>query len=371
MPDLAAVAEVLVERVRTWYPQDVAIIACYGSYVQGRATATSDLDIFFIPRTPRGLEASLQFVLDDVGFDFWPVSWARAERMAGFDDALSTLIMDSRVLYVCTPEDGQRFEALRARAASMEDPVQRAAMLQKASRRLLNCSGDCAAFSLPAVRASLTATRLVAGKVITGVLESLALLNQTHYTRGPGQNMDEVRHLAVKPESLERLLHEIVTGSDASVIADLCGQLIMATRALVVAMEAVSAPAVSWTSSLGGFVEELTGMINKLVHACETADLDTAFFAASSLQYETAAALAAAEGGACTGVLATWDDYAGAYVHAGLPDLVGRVGPATLSDLRQATLAFQKQLMEVLKEHQVPVRVFATLEDLRSFLGRE
>ncbi|MHB8071223.1 MAG: nucleotidyltransferase domain-containing protein [Candidatus Cryosericum sp.] len=371
MPDLAAVAELLVDRVRTFYPQDVAIIACYGSYVQGRATATSDLDIFFIPRTPRGLEAALQFLLEGVGFDFWPVSWERAERMAGFDDALSTLIMDSRVLYACTPEDRQRFEALRSRAASMEDPAQRAAMLQKASRRLLNCRGDCAAFSLPAVRANLTATRLVAGKVMTGVLESLALLNQTHYTRGPGQSMDEVHQLTLKPDGFEEALHGIVTASDTEVIAGLCSQLVSATRALIITNEAAAAPAQVWHDALGGFVEELTGMINKLVHACDTTDLNTAFFAALSLQYETAVALAAAQGGTSTGTLTTWDDYAGAYVHAGLPDLVGLVGSATLSDLRQATLAFQKQLMGVLNEHQVPVRVFATLEDLRSFVSQE
>lgn len=371
MPDLAAVTELLVDRVRKLYPQDVAVIACYGSYVQGRATVTSDVDIFFIPRTPRGWEASLQFVLEGVGFDFWPVSWERADRMAGFDDALSTLIMDSRVLYVCTPEDRQRFEALRSRAASMEDPAQRAVMLQKASRRLLNCSGDCSALNLPGVRANLTATRLVAGKVMTGVLESLALLNQTHYTRGPGQSMDEVHHLTLKPDGLEEALHGIVTAPDTEVITGLCSQLVSEVRALVITAETAAAPVQVWRDALGGFVEELTGMINKLIYACDAADLDTAFFAALSLQYETAVALAAAQGGTSTGALTTWDDYAGAYVHAGLPDLIGRVGPATLSELRQATLAFQKRLMEVLNEHQVPVRIFATLEELRSFVSHE
>ena len=35
----------------------------------------SDLDFYFIPSTPRGYEMSYQFIVDDIGYDLWPVSW--------------------------------------------------------------------------------------------------------------------------------------------------------------------------------------------------------------------------------------------------------------------------------------------------------
>lgn len=92
MVDVFAVADIIVKHIKTHYPRDVAIVGYYGSYLQGRATDRSDLDFFFIPATTRGRQVECQFIIDGISFDFWPIGWDRAERMATSEEWSTTII---------------------------------------------------------------------------------------------------------------------------------------------------------------------------------------------------------------------------------------------------------------------------------------
>ncbi|WP_156177905.1 nucleotidyltransferase domain-containing protein [Bacillus sp. SA1-12] len=63
MEEVFKIAEILVENLKTKYKVDIALIAYYGTYAQGRATKLSDLDMFFIPSTDRGFQASFHRLL--------------------------------------------------------------------------------------------------------------------------------------------------------------------------------------------------------------------------------------------------------------------------------------------------------------------
>src|SRR5690554_3951022 len=112
-------------------PNDIAIIAYYGSYAQGTATKRSDLDFFFIPATPEGYRMSIQFVLHDISFDFWPIDWERAERMASFEDSFTTIIADCQLLYVRSKADYTRIMKLRDQISEMHEPGKGRELLEK------------------------------------------------------------------------------------------------------------------------------------------------------------------------------------------------------------------------------------------------
>jgi predicted nucleotidyltransferase len=81
------------------FPEDVAVVALYGSYVTGTGGPRSDIDCFFIPRTERGRGFARTFIIDGIGYDIFPMSWERVEGLADLREPLVPLLGDSVVLF--------------------------------------------------------------------------------------------------------------------------------------------------------------------------------------------------------------------------------------------------------------------------------
>ena len=177
MNDIFKVADILIEHIKHRYPQDIALVVCCGSYIHGTAQEKSDLDFFFIPETEDAINASFQFILNEIGFDFWPVQWSRAERMAEFDDPLVSLIADGRIRYARSDADRERFNELKARISNHCKPKNNPVMFNKARVRFQQTFQHL--YTLQNSDHTLTTARLTAYRLVTTVLHSLALLNQT------------------------------------------------------------------------------------------------------------------------------------------------------------------------------------------------
>ena len=48
------------------YRSDIALIAVYGSYINGTAGERSDVDMYFVPRTERAMEFARTFIIGGV-----------------------------------------------------------------------------------------------------------------------------------------------------------------------------------------------------------------------------------------------------------------------------------------------------------------
>ena len=53
------------------------------------------------------------FILNDIGFDFWGMSWSRAESLAKYNETNTSIISKAKVIYYASQEDLDRFNALR------------------------------------------------------------------------------------------------------------------------------------------------------------------------------------------------------------------------------------------------------------------
>lgn len=205
MMDVFAVADILIKHIKAHYPDDIALAGYYGSYQQGRATERSDLDFFFIPAAPRGYEVSLQFIIDGISFDFWPIGWERAERMASFAEWNTTIIADCELLYVRSEADRTRFMKLRETIASIKNsPEPTSAIIDHAEQALKDAYLSLAKMRILNVAVDLTSCRTKAVEIAIANFKSIALLNGTYYTRGFGHYLDQVRLLPMKPDKLCR-----------------------------------------------------------------------------------------------------------------------------------------------------------------------
>ncbi len=365
MIDVFKVAEILVDDVKAKY-DNIAIVAYCGSYAQGTATEKSDLDFYFIPDDIKKVEASFQFVLDEIGFDFWLISWQRAERIASFDEVIVPVIADSIVLYARSEADLARFNALKEKIASMSKPENKAIMLHKA----FNCFKSCYVYlyNIQLTENNLTATRFEAYKIATTVMHTLALLNQTYFSKGWGQNIKQILAFKLKPDGLEKLLNDLMVQRSHGKIRSLCEELVTKTKELLITEQSAPSQSHKYAEVFDGFYEEAKGTFNKIISACERNDYNTAFFVSISIQNEISLILARAEKGVEYNDFNIYSEIGKDYENIKLPDLAGMVEEGKLDSLKNAVIELDEKLKEVLNRREVHLNIFDNLDEFKSFV---
>jgi hypothetical protein len=366
--DVFDVAESLVNHIRTNCPDDIAIIAYYGSYAQGTATKRSDLDFFFIPATPDGYGASIQFIMSDISFDFWPISWERAERMASFEDPFTTIIADCQLLYVRSDEDRTRFMKLRDDISTMREPSYGRVLLEKAESQLQDAYVHLYKMSCTDDMGNMSYYRIEAHGVLTKVLQSLALLNQAYFTKGWGKNIEQILQFPLKPSLLEHLLYVIMSAKLPAEIRSASEKLTADTLKLVLTQKETYSGTPSYPDRMKGFYEEAKGTLDKIITACEKNDYNTAFFAAIGIQDEITRFLYFAEKGYWPCKLEPNLAYLDLYNRLGFPDLVVLLDPHDLSQLQAAVERLSSLLESHLRTQGVGINRFQNIEQLESFL---
>lgn len=366
MYNILDVAHTIVRHIQTHYSNDIAIVAYYGSYAQGTATQRSDLDFFFIPATSRGYEVSLQFVLNDISFDFWPISWERAERMATFEEAKTSIIAECKLLYVRSEEDRDRFVQLRDKIADM--PNQGLKLLEKAESYMRDVSVHLYNLNRNIQANDMTLCRIDAHGVITKVIQVLALLNRTYLTKGWGKSAEQYKNFRIRPARLEEAINTIMQAHNYIEIRNACEELAHDTLDLLMEQKNTYSTEPSYPDRMRGFFEEFKGIIDKLLTACDSNDYASAFFWSVGLQDELARFLYYAEKGHWSLDVEPNIAYQNFYFEAGLPNLIALYNPHDLVSLQEAVKNLQHILERHLRNHGVTIHRFASIPDLEGFL---
>lgn len=366
MVDVFAVADIIVKYIKMHYPQDVAIVGYYGSYLQGRATERSDLDFFFIPATDRGRQVECQFIIDGISFDFWPIGWDRAERMAKSEEWNTTIIADCELLYARSEDDLARFMGLREMISNIGSESNAAAMISKAESVIKECLISIAKMRLAENSTELTYCRTHAHEIAGNIFMSLGFLNQIYYKRSWGHYREQVRNLPLKPDDLEQCLDTLMISSNPEELMSACEKLIVNTLRLISEQQNILEDARSYKAIMKGYYEEERGMINKLLTACEKEHYETAFFAAVGIQNGLSRMLYAAETGRWPSV-SDLGEHRRYYIRYGYPDLVGLLDPTHFEPLRLAVLQLIETLENHLKAEGVPLNRFESVAEFEAF----
>jgi hypothetical protein len=215
MTDVFKIAEILVNHATRVHAGEIAIIAYYGSHAQGRATPSSDLDIYYVPDEGKAASLSSQFIIDGLPYDFWGVPWWLLE---GIVDGISSrpwavaaaLVADTRVLHHRSDADLERFKRLKARVAELTRPESRQVMVGRALEGFKTALFQLGQMRLALAEADLAGLRWAGRQLVHSAINCLALVNQTYFSRGWGANMAEVLALEQRPPDLERLIDAVL-----------------------------------------------------------------------------------------------------------------------------------------------------------------
>ena len=243
MVNVFEVAEAVVEHIKSNYPNDIAVIAYYGSYAQGTATKRSDLDFFFIPATAEAARHSIQFTVNKISFDFWPISWERAERMASFADC--------KILYVRSNKDLEKFMKLRQKINEMMQKGLQ--LMNKAESQLRDAYIHLYNMTRYVRSQDISFYRHESQEILISVLYSLSLINQTYLTKGWGKNFDQIRKFQLKPRDFEQLIEKIMKTSSCTEIRETSEQLVQNKLDLLLQQKETYSNGPSYSDRMKGF----------------------------------------------------------------------------------------------------------------------
>jgi hypothetical protein len=376
MPDVFKVAEILIAHALEAHPGEIAIIAYYGSHAKGQASANSDLDLFYIPDEGQAQSLCSQFILDDLPYDFWPVSWQFAEEIANAQSerpwaVAASLIADARVLYHRSPADLDRFMALQARIAELTRQEHRPQMVERALAEFKRTLFQLEQIRLAAAADDLADLHWASWKFANSVSNCLALLNQTYFSKGWGANLAQVLQLSQRPADLDTFFQRITASQPPAQVLAAAEQLAQNLRRVLLDAHAALAQPATVQEEFKDFYFFIHEYTHKVLSACARHDVPAADYAALQLQDEICQMFYKAECGVAVSEVYLLSEYTAPYLNAGFPDLVEPASRGNLEELARRVQQLQAIASVWFQQHAIARGILDNEQELRRFLAEK
>lgn len=334
--------EALLDKIKRDYAEDIAIVVVMGSTIYGETHSRSDLDLYFVVDNDRGYELGKVFIIDGIGYDFWPISWERLTGIANHEERITSIITEGKIMYYKDQTALDRFMSLKEMALDTQD---RDKLEYKAFSKLKEAYQP---LYLLSKTDDLSDARRSGIEVIYAVTNAIALFNSDTVKRGRGKLKKEILSMALVPPEFDRLYDTVFTSNEIGSIQSDIAQLFEATKCYFESNRTVR----PFKDCFQDFYEELINSYNKIGRAVEINDAQTCLFVAVEIDLELAPTLARA-----------------GFDLSVLPNLVAAYRPDDLASFGEAAKAHQIALEALLTEHSVALRIFNDEIGLRHFLG--
>jgi hypothetical protein len=373
MADVFAVAQLFIDHIKAACPDDVCIVAAYGSYLHGNPSPTSDLDLYYITADGKDDALYRSFVAFDLPFEFWGVSWAFAEKIAAGQHRWSiapSIIVNTRVLHARSDADVQRYAALQQQIAHLQQPASQPAMLKRAFDAFQQAQARLGTLAQASIAGDLTTARWAACCFTDEYLDCLCLLNQTFLQRYWASDPSQLAALAAQPAQLQSRLTQLITSGDVQTILNLAGELLQDTRSLVRTAQREVTTAEPADAVLRGYYMAIKEYVCKVIAACDKGNLASAAFVATKMQVELAGLLSRIRDGVAPNGTHPYADISAGYREAGFPDFTDAITRSDFGALRKGALAFDAQARALFAQHGVALNEFQDEQALRDYLRR-
>ncbi len=184
---------------------------------------------YYVPATERGYQLAETFIIEDMGYDLYPMSFERLDGIANFAEPRMIWVLEkSEVLYARNEEDRKRFEQLKetlhSNLKNKEKTIPQALEFMNVAMEVYNTM---------LFEENLCKIRKAAGGVSSMLAYSLAMINGLALVDGYGNLIRVVDEMKWKPDTFTVLYQHIIGASKVEAIRILCGKLIQGVRTLL------------------------------------------------------------------------------------------------------------------------------------------
>ena len=235
---------------------------------------------FFIPAVPEGEAAAMTFVIGDVGYDYWALSWERLSSIADLEETIACILADGELVWAASAADEKRFYALRDRLnKNLSDPM----YVCRVIARYLEDAMEI--FKHMAFEEELGRLRVGARFIGIYLGGAIAAANGTYLKRreiGTDDPIGTLKTLARLPQGYLELQEKLPLATDGGTLLALCREMILKVRAFLKAMLPQGAePSAKYPA---GWYEEMTYTWRRIRYFCKLGDAANAFSWGAYLQ---------------------------------------------------------------------------------------
>lgn len=272
--------DMVIERAKRDYPDEIALIGLTGSFGTGDFHETSDLDLIIINESERAQGMARCFILDGVGYDIYMTPWSpRVEAEARLESPMVAHLLDLQILYCPKRASLEKFQAYQAQArAELSKPIG-PACLARARAWIDDMRRDYAGCMIEDAPGPV---RYAAGGVLYDAVNALTQLNNTYIRRGARRYREIVAAYEFLPEGFLRDFDALVAAETVQELRDAALRILKGVEALYGAMdERFGAHLAPTYENLKGTYEELwCNCHGKVLRAAGEGDPAYLFFAA-------------------------------------------------------------------------------------------
>ncbi|WNS41130.1 nucleotidyltransferase domain-containing protein [Paenibacillus sp. MMS20-IR301] len=276
--------QMVIERAKRDFAEDIAIIGLTGSFSTGDYHAASDLDLIIINNTDRGWGISSCFILGEIGYDIYCTPWeTRIESQAKLDSPMISHLVDMQILYCAKPEYMDKFTSYKQRALDMLAKPVGPECIRRAGKWMDQAKQE---YTNTLLSDEIGAVRYAAGETVYNLLYALTHLNNTYFKRGIKRYLEEIGTFRYVPEDFAVRYMAVIEAGTQEEIRSSALALLTSVNGLYrkLTLEFVERPVPDY-SSLGGTYEELwCNCRNKVLAGVEQADAAYLYHAALSAQ---------------------------------------------------------------------------------------
>lgn len=295
---------------------------------------------FFIPACDHGYSLATTFIIDDMGYDLFPMSWKRIEGLASLNEGVIFCLADSEILYARTDADRERFELLRK--TLFNNLKDKDYIFMKSLEKINSAMGI---YKTMLFEKSLGNVRKAAGGIIEYLSQALAIINGTYINRdyGYSERMEQISVLPRIPSNFIKNYKEILIEKEIDGISKLIHSLIEETREFFEQFKPVKKLRSYNYDELAGWYEESRYTFRRISYACKNNKFVECFNLGCYLQVEL-------------DILTE---------EAGLDkmDLLGVYDPSDLSVLKKCAEDIEKYILSEIKKHGVALKKYDNLEE--------
>ncbi|TNF09584.1 MAG: hypothetical protein EP317_00600 [Bacillota bacterium] len=339
------VAELFIDKIKKDYKDDISVVVMMGSRIYQDTHEKSDLDLYFVPKTQRGYNLGFVFTMEGIGFDLWPISWERLEKIASWHERLVSIVTEGKVLWYGSEDDLNRFNQLRDHAMQKELHV---SLKEKAKAKFK----DVYQIFFNVNKAdNLSEVRKEGIKLLYLVTEVIAMYHQVPVKRGRKHLKSEMNNLHSLPKGFNELYEAVFTSKDLKFIKCNFQELILRMESWF--HEKTVTKITPFEIQAHGFYEEIINNYNKIERACSINDYYTALFAAAEIEFEF-----------------EWL-FKDTDVKKDLPDLLAYYHKDHLNDFLIKAKEHHEALLNLLNAHNVPILTFQTFDEFTTYLNQK